>query len=392
MSARSAVRGFARRTLALARAEVLHVIRDRASLVQIIVLPLVQLLVLSNVATFAVKRSPAYIVDFDRSATSRGIATRFAASGLFDIVGQSASPDAANEAMLRGDATIVVTIPHDFERALTRDKSAPIGLDVNAEKGSAAGIVQSYAAQILNDFAAELGREIVPTRRNIADGEIPPVPGMGRVDVRLRSWYNQTLDYKHYMVPGILVALVTMIGTLLTAQNIAREKEMGTLEQLNVTPIGKAEFITAKLLPFWVLAMIDLLLGLVAARLVFGVPIRGSLLLLFGSAGLYLVVALAIGLWISTLVETQQQAMFLSFFVIMIYLLMSGLLTPIDSMPHWVQVASLLNPVRHFVSIARAILVKGAGFAEIATQLATLGIFAVGFLTLAIRQYRKRAA
>jgi ABC-2 type transport system permease protein len=379
----------------LARAEVLHVIRDRASLVQIIVLPLVQLLVLSNVATFAVKRSPAYFVDFDHSGTSRGIVTRFAASDLFNIVGQSASPDSANEAMLRGDATIVVTVPHDFERALTRDRSAPIGLDVNAEKGSAAGIVQSYAAQILSDYSEELGREIVPTRHNVVEAtpwEAPPVPNGGRIDVRLRSWYNQTLDYKHYMVPGILVALVTMIGTLLTAQNIAREKEMGTLEQLNVTPIGKAEFITAKLLPFWVLAMVDLMLGLLVARLVFGIPIRGSLVLLLGSAGLYLVVALAIGLWISTLVETQQQAMFLSFFVIMIYLLMSGLLTPIDSMPHWVQVASLVNPVRHFVSISRAILVKGAGLTEIAAPLTTLGIFAVGFLTLAIRQYRKRAA
>jgi ABC-2 type transport system permease protein len=395
VSAISAIRGFARRTLALARAEVLHVVRDKASLVQIIVMPMIQLLVLSNVATFAVKRSPAYFVDFDHSATSRGIMTRFAASDLFNIVGQSASPDSANEAMLRGDATIVVTIPHDFERALTRDKSAPIGLDVNAEKGSAAGIVQSYAAQILNDYATELGREIVPTRLTVFDGnvsEIPPRPGAGRIDVRLRSWYNQTLDYKHYMVPGILVALVTMIGTLLTAQNIAREKEMGTLEQLNVTPIGKAEFITAKLLPFWVLAMVDLMLGLLVGRLVFGVPMRGSLVLLFGSAGLYLIVALAIGLWISTLVETQQQAMFLSFFVIMIYLLMSGLLTPIDSMPHWVQVASLVNPVRHFVSISRAILVKGAGIREIANPLITLGIFAVGFLTLAIRQYRKRAA
>ena len=395
MSIASGVRGFARRTSALARAEVLHVVRDRASLVQIIVMPLIQLLVLSNVATFAVKRSPAYFVDFDRSATSRGIARRFAASDLFNIVGQSASPDSANEAMLRGDATIVVTIPHDFERALTRDKSAPIGLDVNAEKGSAAGIVQSYAAQILTDYSAELGQEIVPTRSNVAGGvpwEVPPVPNAGRIDVRLRSWYNQTLDYKHYMVPGILVALVTMIGTLLTAQNIAREKEMGTLEQLNVTPIGKAEFITAKLLPFWVLAMVDLMLGLVAARLVFGVPMRGSLVLLMGSAGLYLIVALAIGLWISTLVETQQQAMFTSFFVIMIYLLMSGLLTPIDSMPHWVQIASLVNPVRHFVSISRAILVKGAGIAEIGIHLAILGLFAVTFLTLAIRQYRKRAA
>jgi ABC-2 type transport system permease protein len=194
------------------------------------------------------------------------------------------------------------------------------------------------------------------------------------------------------MVPGILVALVTMIGTLITAQNIAREKEMGTLEQLNVTPITRGQFIAGKLLPFWVLGMIDLALGLALARVVFGVPIRGSLVLLMGSAGLYLVVALAIGLWISTLVETQQQAMFTSFFVIMIYLLMSGLLTPIDSMPHWVQVASLVNPVRHFVSITRAILVKGAGLSEIANPLGALGIFAVVFLTLAIRQYRKRAA
>src|SRR6185369_22379 len=146
-----------------------------ASLVQIIVMPLIQLLVLSNVATFAVKRSPAYFVDFDRSVTSRGIVRRFAASDLFNIVGQSASPDSANEAMLRGDATI----PHDFERALTRDKQAPIGLDVNAEKGSAAGIVQSYAAQILTDYSADLGREITPTRRNVVDvaSDVPPLAG-----------------------------------------------------------------------------------------------------------------------------------------------------------------------------------------------------------------------
>jgi ABC-2 type transport system permease protein len=194
------------------------------------------------------------------------------------------------------------------------------------------------------------------------------------------------------MVPGILVALVTMIGTLLTAQNIAREKEMGTLEQLNVTPITKAEFITAKLLPFWVLALLDLALGLIVARVAFGVPMRGSLILLFAAAGLYLVVALAIGLWISTLVETQQQAMFVTFFILMIYLLMSGLLTPIDSMPHWVQLASELNPVRHFVTIARSVLMKGAGLTEILRPLGILMAYAVVVLTFSIRQYRKRTA
>jgi ABC-2 type transport system permease protein len=193
-------------------------------------------------------------------------------------------------------------------------------------------------------------------------------------------------------VPGILVALVTMVGTLVTAQNIAREKEMGTLEQLNVTPITKGEFIVAKLLPFWVLALINLSIGLVVARLVFHVPMRGSLVLLFASAALYLLVALAIGLWISAVVETQQQAMFVTFFILMIYLLMSGLFTPVDSMPRWVQLLSELNPVRHFVTISRAILIKGAGLSEIVRPLGTLAVFAVVVLTVAVRRYEKVTA
>jgi len=395
MSARRRGSPFFRRVLVLARAEMLHVSRDRASLVQVILLPLIQLLLLSNVATFEIKRSPAYIVDFDHTTASRGVVSRLGSSGFFDIVGQSGSPDSANDAMLGGRATLVVTIPHDFERSLVRTGTAQIGLDVNAEKGSAAGIVQSYASQILSDYSRELSAEIHPNRRTISVGspdEQAPRAGVPRIETRIQSRYNPTLNYKHYMVPGILVALVTMIGTLLTAQNIAREREMGTLEQLNVTPITRAEFITAKLLPFWVLALVDLALGLLVGHLVFGVPIRGSVLLLLASAGVYLIVALAIGLLISTGVETQQQAMFVSFFILMIYLLMSGLLTPIDSMPHWVQVLSELNPVRHFVSISRAVLVKGAGFADIARPLAILAVYGVAVLGLAIRLYHKRTA
>jgi ABC-2 type transport system permease protein len=395
MSTRRRGSPFFRRVLVLARAEMLHVSRDRASLVQVILLPLIQLLLLSNVATFEIRRSPAYIVDFDHTSASRGVVSRLGSSGFFDIVGQSGSPDSANDAMLGGRATLVVTIPHDFERSLVRTGTAPIGLDVNAEKGSAAGIVQSYASQILSDYSRELSAEIHPNLRTISAGspdEQAPRAGMPRIETRIQSRYNPTLNYKHYMVPGILVALVTMIGTLLTAQNIAREREMGTLEQLNVTPITRAEFITAKLLPFWVLALVDLALGLLVGHLAFGVPIRGSVVLLLASAGVYLIVALAIGLLISTGVETQQQAMFVSFFILMIYLLMSGLLTPIDSMPHWVQVLSELNPVRHFVSISRAVLVKGAGFTDIARPLAILAVYGVAVLALAIRLYHKRTA
>jgi ABC-2 type transport system permease protein len=383
-----------RRILFLARAEVLHVIRDRATLAQALILPLVQLVVLSNAATFRIAHTPTYVVDFDRTSASRGLVTRFAASGHFRVVGQSASPDLANESLLRGDVTMVLTIPNDFDASLVRAGAAPVQLAINAEKGSAAGIVQSYAARIVAAYAAELDRAhpSASTPSQATDGERAPRRGVASIDLRVRNWYNPTLDYQHYMVPGILVALVTLIGTLLTAQNIAREKELGTLEQLNVTPITRGQFITAKLLPFWALGLLELSMGLAAGRLVFDIPIRGSVLLLFGSAAIYLVVALAIGLWISTLVETQQQAMFVTFFIMNVYLLMSGLFTPVDSMAPWVQVVSQLNPVRHFVTISRAILVKGAGPAAIARPLLALVAYGAVMLTLAVRQYAKRTA
>lgn len=390
---RSSLTTAIRRILVLAHAEVLHVVRDRATLAQIILMPLVQLLVLSNVATFAVRSTPAYVVDFDRTSTSRGIVTRLRGSRWFEVVGQSSSPDSAERALLRGRAALIVTIPQDFERDLVHDGVGRVQLQVNAAQGTTAAIAQSYVQQILMDYAAELTPRIHPTLHTVQDpADAPPSPGAGALDIRVRGWYNQQLDYKQYMVPGILVALVTIIGSLLTAQNLAREKEVGTIEQLNVTPISRAQFITAKLLPFWVLALLDLVLGLIVGRLILGVTIRGSPLLLMGCAAVYLIVPLGIGLWISTLVQTQQQAMFVNFFLTMIYLLMSGLFTPIDSMPHWLQVASMLNPVRHFVTISRGILIRGAGFTEIREPLVILAVYGTVVLALAVRQYHKTSA
>jgi ABC-2 type transport system permease protein len=383
-----------RRILFLARAEVLHIVRDRATLAQVLVVPIVQLFVLSNAATFEIRDTPTYIVDLDRTSTSRGLIDHFSASGHFRIVGQSASFDAANEALLRGDVTLMLAVPPDFESSIVRERHGTVQLSVNAEKGSAAGIVQAYATQIVNAYAGELAPALQPTPAAVRAGDAEEMPrrGVPRIDVQVRHRYNETLNYQHYMVPGLLVALVTMIGTLLSAQNIAREKELGTLEQLNVTPLTRGQFIAAKLLPLWVLGLIDLSIGLVVGRLVFGIPIRGSLILLFGTAGVYLVVALSIGLWISAVVETQQQAMFVSFFIMNIYLLMSGLFTPVDSMAPWVQYVSLLNPVRHFVTIARALLVRGALLPDIAAPFSILLVFAVVILAAAIRQYSKRTA
>jgi len=371
-----------RRILVLAQAEVLHVVRDRATLVQALVVPIVQLLILSNAATFEIRDTPAWIVDLDRTSVSRGLVSRVTASGNFEIVGDTPSIEQANEAMLDGSVTLALVIPHDFEATLRRSGTATVELSLNAEKGSAAGIVQSYATKILADYSSELSAGI---------GAAPAIAPR-RIDVRLRNRYNATLNYKHYMVPGILVGLITIVGTLLTSQNIAREKELGTLEQLNVTPITRGQFIAGKLLPYWGLAMIELALGLIAGRLVFDIPVRGSVPLLFATAALFMLVALGIGLWISTLADTQQQAMFVAFFFIVIYLLMSGLFTPIDSMAPWMQTLSQLNPVRHFVTISRAILVKGAGLSEIARPLAILAVYAVVALTFAVRQYHKTTA
>ena len=381
-----------RRILILAWTEVLHVLRDKATLVQVLLLPLVQLLVLSNAATFEIRDTPLYVVDQDHSSASRGLVTRFAASGNFTIAGASPSPELANERLLAGDVTMVLTIPHDFERDLVRTHAGAVQLVVNAEKGMAAGIVQYYASRILTRYAAELAPGLGRGSGAPAGPESAPRRGTPQIDVRTRAWYNPTLDYRHYMVPGILVALVTLIGTLLTAQNIAREKELGTLEQLNVTPITRGQFIAGKLLPFWVLGMFELAAGLVLGRVVFGVPMLGSPFLLLGVSAVYLVAALGIGLWISTIVETQQQAMFVTFFIMMIYLLMSGLFTPIDSMPRWVQVAAELNPVKHFVAISRAVLVKGATLRDIQRPFLILAVFAGVVFTLAARQYSKRAS
>ncbi len=387
-----------RRILFLARTEVLHVTRDRATLLQILIMPIIQLLILARVATFAIHDTPAYVVDYDRTSTSRGLVTRMAASRYFTIIGQSASADSGDEALLRGNATMVLTIPHDFEATLVRTGTAPLGLDVNAEKGTAAGIVQSYAGQIVESYSRELTTSLRPSVLTLrsADGtggsEPVPARGVPRIEVLRRGWYNPELDYTHYMVPGILVQLVTMMGTLLTAQNIAREKEVGTLEQLNVTPITRGQFIVAKLLPFWVLALLDLAIGLAVGIIVYHVPVVGNPLLLFAAAGIYLLSALGIGLYISTIVDTQQQAMFVTFFVMMVYLLMSGLFTPIDSMPQWVQLLSELNPVRHFITIARDVLLKGSGVRDVAHSLLVLVLYAPVVLFLAVRQHAKRAA
>jgi ABC-2 type transport system permease protein len=376
----------------LLQKEFLQIVRDHVMLRLIIIMPVVQLVILSSAATFEVKQARMYLVDLDRTELSRGLATRLTSSGRFVLRGASPSMAAANDAMLGRRTDMILRIPADFERDVVRTRHAPVQLVLNAEDGAAAGVTQSYAAQIISAYAAELGIEVAPSLATTGStSERSPRRGVPNVDLRARGWYNAELNYRDYMIPGILVQLVTIIGTMLTAMNIVREKEIGTLEQLNVTPITRGTFIAAKLIPLWTIAMLELAIGLLVARLVFDVPMRGSIPLVFVGAAIYLVAALGIGLWISTLAETQQQAMFVAFFVMMIYLLMSGLFTPLRSMPTWAQWIAEFNPVMHFIRMMRAVMLKGAGLADVYQTLLILAAYGAAVVALAVRQYAKRA-
>lgn len=383
------------RTLAhLLRKEYLQIFRDRFIMLELLLVPIIQLAILANAATFEVRTARLAVVDEDRSATSRGLVRELVASGRFRVVdarpaGAAPGPPPAmrhaDDALLRREVDAILRVPHDFERDLVRTRTAPAQLVLDAEDGAAAGVTLSYARRIVDAYAAGLG----------APGGVAraPVPRVVRaLDVRTRGWYNPTLRYSDYMVPGILVELVTLIGTLLTALNIVREKELGTLEQLNVTPVTRAQFIAAKLFPLWSLALLTLAIGLVVARFGFGVPLRGSLTLVFASAAVYLLAALGVGLLISTAVETQQQAMFVTFFVVMIYLLMSGLFTPVASMPRWAQYVAQANPMLHYVEMMRAIMLKGASLPDVLRPLTILAGYGAAVLALAVARYRKASA
>jgi ABC-2 type transport system permease protein len=366
----------------LVRKEFLQIFRDRTTVFQIFMIPVVQLLVLANAATFDVKQVRMLVVDEDRSTVSGALVERLEAGRHFKVVRYEPTDVSVEHALLDREVTAVLHIPRRFEEDLVRHGHATVQLVLNAEEGATAGIVQSNATAILTAYAAELNRTL---SRRAGGGGVR----VGLLDLRTQRWFNPTRNYKHWMVPALMVSLTTIIGLLLTAQNITRENEIGTLEQLNVTPMTKVQFIAGKLIPFWLLSLLIFSIGLAIGKLVFDIPMRGSLSLVYVAAMVYLIVVLGLGLWISTVTRTQQQAMFVAFFVILIFLLMSGLFTPVDSMPDWAQRVAEINPVKHFVFIMRSVLVRGAGIETVGPPMAGLAAGGVVVLTLAVLRYRK---
>jgi ABC-2 type transport system permease protein len=351
----------------------------------IFVLPLVQLIILSNAATFEIKNIKVGYVDFDHSSTADGLLDKFTASTYFQVKDKFPSQEIANSAMLNGDIDVIITFPSHFERDLLKEQKTSLGLQLNAIDGAAAGVTNFYINQVVTSYNNAIRTELVSGNSfsELRPQNILTIPSF---------WYNETLNYKTFMVPGILVLLVTMITLFLSGMNIVREKEVGTLEQINVTPIKKYQFIIGKLFPFLVIGLLLLTVGLIISKVLFSVPMIGSMLLMYGYTTIYILVILGIGLFISNFTDTQQQAMFISWFFMVIFILMSGLFTPIESMPRWAQVLTDFNPIKYFVEVMRMVMLKGSTFEDILPQLIKTIIYAVLMNGLAVWSYKKTSS
>jgi len=358
-----------------------QIFRNKGMLPIIFILPILQLLILSNAATYEVKNIKFAYIDHDHTSTSRTLIEKFNASTYFNVLTDFPSPEKASSAMLAGEVDVVLDIPNHFERNLLKEKAADLSITINAIDGAAAGVESGYVNQIVQSFNKEVRMTIMPTSKKVMQPvTIESIPSF---------WYNTTLDYKTFMVPGILVLLVTMITLFLSGMNIVREKEIGTLEQINVTPIRKSQFIIGKLFPFWIIGMGLLTIGLILAKLIFDTPMIGSLLLLYAYTSIYILVILGMGLFISNFTDTQQQAMFIAWFFVVIFILMSGLFTPIESMPKWAQIVTEFNPIKYFVEVVRMVLLKGSGFMDIFPQLWKTLLYAIVMNGLAVWSYKK---
>jgi ABC-2 type transport system permease protein len=359
-----------------------QIFRDKTILAMMFAVPIIQLIILPLAANFEVKNINVAFVDYDRSSYSQKLINKIASSGYFKIVGNTVSYNDALKLIEKSEADIMLEIPHGFERNLVREGSQQVNMSVDAINGTRSSIGGGYLTAVLADFNRSLDMNIKSSNSN-------SITQSSMIEITYTDWFNPRREYKYYMVPGILVLLLTLIGGFITALNIVREKEIGTIEQINVTPIKKWQFILGKLIPFWIVGMIVFTVGLIAMYIVYGIFPKGSIAVLYLFAAVYLVALLGFGLLISTFSNTQLQAMFVAFFFMMIFMLMSGFFTSVDSMPVWARKFSNLTPVTHFIAVVRLIVLKGSGLRQVKTELLYLLGFALLLNSCAILNYRK---
>jgi ABC-2 type transport system permease protein len=365
-----------RRILHLMRKEVLELRQDPRLFGVVILAPIIQLNVLGYAATTDVKDVPIVIVDADRSTASRDLVHRFEASANFKIVGMPGSTNEIDRYLDRGDAWMALSIPANFGQAVAANRGTTLQIAADGTDSNSTGVALGYAQTLIAGYTQDLAATAAPGQQATA-----------LVRPEIRVWFNPRLESRDFMIPGIVALLLLVVTTNLSAMAIVREKEVGTLEQLSVTPLARWELITGKLLPYAAIGIIDVVLVLVVAIYWFKVPMLGSIPLLFGMCLIYLLSTLGLGLFVSTVSRTQQQAMMTSiFFFLMPMIYLSGFIFPIENMPAWIQPFTYLIPLRYFLVIVRGIFLKGVGLEILWPQ--ALALFAWGASVLALATLR----
>lgn len=379
------------RILSIMRKEFIQTLRDPRLVVLLIGPPLLQLILFGYAVNLDVERARTAWMDMDRTPASRELLSEFRGSRYFSIVEFPATDREVQDLMDRGEVQSVIRILPGYARDVKRGNSASVQILVDGTNSNTAAIVANYATQIV---AAHAGRALSDQQNSRLVGLTAKTGGAAPAVIPVltaqsRVWFNPDLVSRVYFVPGVVVIVVALVTIMLTSMSIVREKEIGTMEQLMVTPMTPLEMITGKLLPFAVVGMFQVALVVMAALLIFHVPIRGSILLLFGCTLLFLLSTLGVGLFISTISMTQQQAMMLSFFFFLPAMLLSGFAFPIRNMPPAAQYLTFLNPLRYFMQIVRDVFLKGVGIASVWQEVLALFIFGMAILSLSTLRFHK---
>jgi ABC-2 type transport system permease protein len=363
--------------------EFIQVFRDKRTRIILIVPPIVQMLIFGYAATFEIRRVSTVVLDLDQSQESRELVSRFASSPYFDVEGHVTNAQQIRSLIDSGKATIGLEIDAGFAQKLRKGETAPLQVIVDATNSNTALIASAYVTQIALGFGQQAQQDRI---ERIAPQLVAQAP---TVTLDERPWYNVSFSSRWFFVPGVIGSLTLVLVITLTAFAVVREREIGTLEQIMVTPIRPAEFILGKTLPFFLIGLFDVALIATVGTLWFQVPFRGHISVLLAGAVLFLVCMLGVGLLISTVSATQQQAMVTAFFFIMPAITFSGFGFPIATMPEWLQYATYLSPLRYFLIVLRGTYLKGVGMGILWPQMAAMAALGLSLLAISILRFHK---
>lgn len=399
-----------RTILILIKKEFLQVFRNPLLLSILVVAPLVEFMIFPFCADYEIKVLNIAFIDNDRSQISKDIIHSFNSSEIFVSKGLLDNKDEADEMMKHDKIDLLVEIPSNFENNLYNNESTKIAVTANAINSVKAGIGTGYVQEIIGGYMQDFAAMHTPANMQglvssssmsmmQRKGDRKQMPAMlstlirpntaAKVNISNIYWYNEQMNYKNLIVPGILVILVTLIGCYVTALNLVREKEIGTIEQVNVTPIRKWQFLLGKMIPFWLLGMAEFGAGLIIMKFIFGISVQGSLPLLLGITAIYLFVMLGLGFFISSVSENQLQSMFIVLFLFIVFVLLSGVFTPTEGMPGWAHKINYLNPMSFYIEVIKKIILKGSAFESVMTETIVLSVMAVIINTGAVVSYRE---